>query len=274
MKVLFTAIPTHSHIAPMLPLVDGAVRAGHDVTFVTGAEGIPLVERAGVRAIELGHTWAETTKWYGELLAATKPALQTPDDALLHYIVTVFVGHLTHGMAPGLIPLVAEIEPNLVISDTSELAGRIAALRAGVPHVVHGFGPQQSGEIVAPVGAAIAEVAAKYGVSEKVIRGWNDELYLDIWPAVVDDRSEKMFGNVLPLRPAVVSKALPADEVLHGLPFDRTVYVTLGTMFNSTESGARALEKLIAVFTDEQINAIVTVGRDGDVARFDSGHSM
>lgn len=271
MKILFTAIPVHSHIAPMLPLVDSAVRAGHEVAFVTGAEGVPLVERAGVRTIELGHSWADSSLWYTALLGDTRPDLSNPDDALLHYIVNVFVRHLGHGMAPGLIPLVAEMSPHVVISDMSELAGRAAATLAGVPHIVHGFGPQQSGTIAAPVGDAIAEMQSAYGISEEVSRGWNEELYLDVWPAVVEDRSRKMFENVLPLLPAVVSPALAADEILHGMPFDRTVYVTLGTMFNTTASGAQALQKLISVFDDEQVNAIVTVGRDGDVARFDTG---
>jgi UDP:flavonoid glycosyltransferase YjiC (YdhE family) len=255
----------------MLPLVASAVHAGHEVTFATGSEGIHLVARPGVRAVELGHSWADSSKWYGNLLDETKPALKTPDDALLHYILNVFIDYLAHGMAPGLIRFVAEQAPDVVISETSELAGRVAATLAGVPHIVHGFGPQQSGKIVTPVTAALVPMQARYGIPADVTRTWNDELYLDIWPEAIDDDSPKMFENARPLRPAAVSSPLPPDPVLDGLPFDNTVYVTIGTMFNATAAGENALDKLISVFADEQLNAVVTVGRDGDVDRFDRG---
>jgi UDP:flavonoid glycosyltransferase YjiC (YdhE family) len=269
MRIMFTAIPTHSHIAPMLPFVDSAVRAGHEVTFVTGEEGMSLVDRPGVRAMEAGHSWAESSEWYDNLLTDTSPALNSPDEALLHFVLNVFSRFLAHGMAVELVPLVAELRPDVVISETSELAGRAAAAHAGIPHVVHGFGPQQSWDLVGPCTEAISRLQAAYGIPRAVSEGWNDELYLDVWPAVLDDTSRKMFGNVLPMRSAVVAPPLPADAVLVGLPHERTVYVTVGTMFNATASGVRALEKLTSVFDGFPVNAVVTVGRDGDVDRFD-----
>jgi UDP:flavonoid glycosyltransferase YjiC (YdhE family) len=269
MRILFTAIPTHSHIAPMLPLVDSAVRAGHEVIFVTGAEGIPLVDRSGVDAVEMGRTWAESSKWYGDLLEETRPSLRTPDEALLHYVLNVFTGYLATGMATELVPFAARRRPDVVISETSEIAGRAAAIHAGVPHIVHGFGPQQSATLVPPVTDDIIRLQASYGIPDDVSRRWNRGLYLDIWPAVLDDDSSKMFTEVLPIRSAVVAPARPADAVLDGLPHARTVYVTLGTMFNATPVGARALEKLASVFDQMPVNAIITVGRDGDVTRFD-----
>jgi hypothetical protein len=269
MRILFTAIPTHSHIAPMLPLVDSAVRAGHDVAFVTGAEGIALVDRPGVDAAEMGPTWAESSRWYSDLLADTAPVFRTPGEALLHYVLHVFTGYLGPGLAAELIPFATRLKPDVVISETSEIAGRTAALLAGVPHIVHGFGPQQSGMIVPPVTDRIVRLQATYGIPEDVSRRWNQGLYLDIWPAVLDDDASKMFADVLPLRSAVVAPPLPADAVLEGLPHPQTVYVTLGTMFNATPAGARALQKLASVFHDMPVNAVITVGRDGDAAQLD-----
>jgi hypothetical protein len=269
MRILFTAIPTHSHIAPMLPLVDSAVRAGHEVTFVTGAEGVPLVHRDGVEVVELGHSWADSSRWYAELLAETAPALRTPDEALLHYVLNVFTGFLATGMAVGLVPFVAERRPDVVISTMSEIAGRAAAVLAGVPHVVHGFGPQQSAAMVPPLTERITRLQSAYGIPVEVSRRWDQDVYLDIWPALLDDGGDGMFADVVPIRSAVVAPALPADPVLDGLPYAATVYVTLGTMFNATPAGARALERLASVFDDLPVNAVITVGRDGDVARFD-----
>jgi UDP-N-acetylglucosamine transferase subunit ALG13 len=267
-KIVFTSTPAYSHIAPMLPLVDSAVRAGHEVIFVTGPEGIPWVTRPGVHAIELGPSMAESAVWYGDLVSRTRPASQTPDDALQHYVVNVLGRFLGLGMAANLVPLVASLAPDLVISETSELAGRAAAVLAGVPHIVHGYGPQQSAELGIAASHAVAVMQESLGISVESSGSWREGLYLDVWPAAIDDDSEKMFTNVLPLRPAAVNPALPADPVLEGLPFGLTVYVTLGTTFNTSPSAAALLDRLVSVFVGQRINAIVTVGRDGDVGRF------
>jgi UDP:flavonoid glycosyltransferase YjiC (YdhE family) len=274
-RIVFTSIPAYSHIAPMLPLVDSAVRAGYEVSFVTGPEGIPWVTRPGVRVVEMGPSLAESVAWYGDLLSRSQPRTQNPDEALQHYVVNVLGRFLGLGMAATLVPMIAELAPEVVISETSELAGRAAALLAGVPHVVHGYGPQQSAELGLNVSEAIAAMQEPLGIAAGSRHSWRHELYLDVWPAAMEDSSEKMFSRVLPLRPAAVVEALPADPVLDGLPFDLTVYVTLGTTFNTSASGAAVLDKLISAFTGERINAIVTVGRDGEPARFaNSGRNV
>jgi UDP:flavonoid glycosyltransferase YjiC (YdhE family) len=271
MRIMFTSVPTHSHIAPMLPLVDSAARAGHEVTFVTGQEGMPLASRTGVHAVELGRSWSESIAWYREMLQ-THPGPTATDAALTHGIVHLFVDHMAAAMATDLVPLVTESRPDIVIGEMGEYAGRTAATLAGIPHVVHGFGPQQSGEIVPEVTRAVIALQRPYGITDEVSRTWSDELYLDVWPTALAarDPSGTVFEDALPIRPAAVSAPLPPDPVLDGLPHDTTVYVTLGTMFNASESGAARLDEMIAVFAEEPVNAIVTIGRDGDPDRFGS----
>jgi UDP:flavonoid glycosyltransferase YjiC (YdhE family) len=267
MKLLLTAQPTRSHISPMLPLVDAAVRAGHDVSFVTGAEGIPIVSRPGVRPVALGPSWAEALSWYRDF-SAMLPPFATPDAALSHFIVHLFGRYTGEEIAPALTRLVATMRPDIVISSQGSFAGRTAATLAGVPHVVHGFGPQQSIELVPAITEAVIELQAPYGIPAAISRAWNDDVYIDIWPAVLDDGAGKVFHNVLPVRSAAVRPALPADAVLDGLPHPQSVYVTLGSMFNTSADGTALLRKFIEAFKGAPVNAIVTVGQDGDPGQF------
>ena len=268
MRILFSSIPTQSHIAPMLPLVASAVRAGHDVTFATGAEGIPLVALPGVHAVELGSTWAAAQAWYAQLTAdpAYQPA--SPDEALVHYLVNMYGRYLGPRMAAAIVPFTATLKPDLVVAETGEFAGPTAALVAGVPFAVHGYGPQPAAAITPLVTAAIAAIHRSYGLDPSASTSWITAPYLDPWPRVLDDSSSSMFANPLPIRPAAVAPALPRHEVLDALPFQKTVYVTLGTMFNDTAAGRATLDKLIGVFETARLNAVVTVGRDGDLGRF------
>jgi UDP:flavonoid glycosyltransferase YjiC (YdhE family) len=47
MRILFTTNPLYGHLYPMLPLMNAARRADHEVIVATGANFAPEVERHG-----------------------------------------------------------------------------------------------------------------------------------------------------------------------------------------------------------------------------------
>ncbi len=48
MRLLFTSTPLFGHFLPMLPLIDAATRAGHDVIVATGPDLAHEVTRRGL----------------------------------------------------------------------------------------------------------------------------------------------------------------------------------------------------------------------------------
>ena len=66
--MLFTASPLVGHIFPMLPLMDAARDAGHEVVIATGAEMVPDLQRRGFTTWTVGPALGEAV---AELTAAS-----------------------------------------------------------------------------------------------------------------------------------------------------------------------------------------------------------
>jgi UDP:flavonoid glycosyltransferase YjiC (YdhE family) len=54
MRILFSTVPAHGHLLPLLPLVRAAERAGHQVVVASGAEGVTEAARRGLPTWEVG----------------------------------------------------------------------------------------------------------------------------------------------------------------------------------------------------------------------------
>jgi hypothetical protein len=249
----------------MLPLIKSAVQSGHEVAVATGLEGIEAASVPGVRVMQLGLSWSRVAERYARHLAATNPEFASPDERQLHFIGFAFAEVAGPAMARDLIRFSQSWKPDMIISDLTELGGRVAATLRGIPHVMHGLGPQQPVHLAEPIGTAIEILQAGFGIKAEQSRRWNEDLYLDVWPKSISLGDKYSFPNALPIRSVTPRLDLSAATILDGLPFDSTVYVTLGTMFNTTPG---ALEKLVKVFDGLAVNAIVTIGRDGDLSRF------
>ncbi len=78
--------------------------------------------------------------------------------------------------------IIPDWRPDLLIHDSAELAGGIAAEVAGIAHVEHSFGVLRPLEIRRLAVDALAPVAERLGVPNPGVGGLGGELYLDICP--------------------------------------------------------------------------------------------
>ncbi|MFL6125033.1 glycosyltransferase [Actinophytocola sp.] len=97
--------------------------------------------------------------------------------------------------------------------------------------------------------------------------GHDDVPYLDIWPDRLRGTGiEWDYPTRWPLRP---ENSLPVagnrPAIVEGLPYERTVYVTAGTSHNTRP---RVLETMVTALHGEGVNVVVTIGGNGDRARF------
>ena len=75
MRILFTAGPFVGHVFPMVPLMDAARDAGHEVVIATGAEMVPDLQRRGFTTWTVGPALGEAV---AELTAGQRrPAATT-----------------------------------------------------------------------------------------------------------------------------------------------------------------------------------------------------
>jgi hypothetical protein len=263
-RILISTWPAHGHLLPLLPIARAAERAGHDVVVASGVEGTAEAGRRGLRTWEVGPSRAEANAAFGAVIGDLSAV--APERRMATLVEGVF-GAAAFRRAEALVPFVEEWRPDLVVHPITELAAAVAAERCGARHAVHGLGPlpRQAWDWF---GARFSDLCATWDVPDlaTVIL---ERPYLDDCPPSLQPDAVAAFGNRRRLR-ATPGEAAPGERLpwspddLAGLPFDRTVHLTLGTLFHgATEVFQTALDGL----TRLDVNVLVTVGPDTDPTR-------
>lgn len=262
MRVLFTCVIGYGHFNPMVPLARAFEAAAHEVAFATDPGFSPSVAGAGFRVFPAGLDHREalsrfvaTVPDWGQIPGADRPLYQQPG---------MFARVRVPPMLTDLDPIIREWRPDLIVHESVEMAGAIAAEGAGIAHVEHSFGLLRPFELRSRATAALAPISEARGVRNPGVGGIGGELYLDICPPGFQHAEISDVPNVAPLRPMeIVAEPDPAFAAwIAKTPARPTVYVTLGTMFNNADVFRTILGDLIR----EPLNVIVTVGKDGDPA--------
>jgi UDP:flavonoid glycosyltransferase YjiC (YdhE family) len=243
MRILVTTCPFYGHVNTVLPLALAAQRAGHEVVVATGADFVAHLARRGVPVWPVGPTAAES----GIPLS--------PAD----------FGVTAAKRAVDLLPRAAAWRPDLVVSEELELAGVIVAARVGARCAVHGLGIAAAGDVDVFVDD-LDELGRQWDVSH-LADIYRRAQRLSVCPPSLRPPTPTP-GPVLPVRPAIGEPAaddrLPA--AMADLPFERTVHLTLGTVFHERRPGV--LEAAIAGLREIGANVVVTVGPGVDPDRF------
>jgi UDP:flavonoid glycosyltransferase YjiC (YdhE family) len=263
MRVLFTCMAYTGHLHPLVPVARALAEAGHEVAFATHPVLAPLVERAGFQHLPAGlHAGSP------EVVSIHAEANRLSRFARMEIIAGQdFAGVRAAHMADDVMALHQTWPADLLVREELELGGCLAAERLGLPH------------------ATVAITAAGHlpGVLDLIAEP------LDVLRAargLPPDPDLAMLSRYLTLHPFPPSfgqrEPLPTDHAISPFLFDRsgdevlpaglddlpgrpTVYATLGTYVNGRVD---VFETILAGLRDEPLNLIVTVGRDGDPARF------
>jgi UDP:flavonoid glycosyltransferase YjiC (YdhE family) len=263
MRVLISTWPAPGHLLPMLPLARAAERAGHDVVIASGTECADEARRRGFEVWDVGPSRAEVDAAF----RVTVPDVGAipPAQRMATIIAGVFgAGALRR--AEQLVPAAESWRPDLVVHPFTELAGAVAAERCGARHAVHGFGPMPA-DAWRWFGARFGELCDAWDVPHltTAILG---RPFLELCPPTLQRDALAAFTHRVPLRPtsgdAVPGEALPWDDATFAaLPFERTVHVTLGTLFYDRVGVFR---DALAGLGELEVNVVVTVGPGQDPA--------
>ncbi|QFZ17885.1 glycosyltransferase [Saccharothrix syringae] len=203
MRVLFVALGSVGHTYPLIPLATAARDAGHEVHFATGEEVHAPLAANGLRPFRPADVFYEV---YAEDLA----------------------------------PELDRLRPDLVVHEWGVPGAAVAAHRAGIPGLWHGFGR------MVPKGIGLELPTETTGVPALP--------HVDICPPSLQDRDFLSSQERVELRP--VPFAEPA-----GPPVRRTsrplVHLTLGTAFGTPELLTAAITGLAAL----DVDVVVATGR-------------
>jgi len=197
MRLLFASLASVGHTYPLIPLAIAARQAGHEVHFAAGEEVHAPLAANGLRPFRPADSFYEI---YAEDLE----------------------------------PELRRLQPDLVIHEWGLPGAAVAAHRAGIPGLWHGFGR------LYPDGIGL-ELPTKSG-----------RPHLDICPPSLQDKAFIANETRIELRPVPYSPPGPSWGGSRPL-----IYLTLGTAFGTPEVLATAIEGLARL----DVRVVVAAGR-------------
>lgn len=258
MRLIFTSLASHGHMYPLVPLAIAARDAGHDILFATGEDLRSVAEKAGLAAETAGISiWEAFASIVGPDVRPT--ASDAPPESFYPVISEVFGNVLPRRFAADLAPLIERYRPDLVVYESGNPGGAIAARIAGIPALGHGFGRVSPAEIMDIVLGRVAEYAKEAGVEGAELPSFGDPV-VDICPESVQSRDFLAKAKRIPLRP--VGWAEPGDLPAGIVGRDKTrplIYLTLGTAFGDEQVLRRAIAGLAQLKADIVVAAGPTV---------------
>ena len=272
LRVLLTVQPSTGHLHPLMPVANALAAAGHEVAFCSAPAFRGEVEAYGFPYFDAGLDWVTSDQSTWQAF----PPMPPPGPEFGAFSVTMFADITTRRMVPDLLAIARQWAPDLVIRESMEYGGCLAAECLGLPHAsiagnaysavdlptVHHFAGNRR-----LVAEPLARHRAEFGLppDPDVLMPFRS-LHLAFMPPTWEGRDAPRPPHTHFLRhtnTAPPGGKLPAwvDE----LPKRPTVYASLGTVFNKTSG---ILEAIIAALGDEPVNVVVAIGRDQDPVRF------
>jgi UDP:flavonoid glycosyltransferase YjiC (YdhE family) len=276
MRILFTTFPASGHFHPLVPLARAAQAAGHQVCFACAPSFRPQVEASGFRAFPAGCDFridqvANSADPEVRELVARVSQLGPGREADQVFATNMFFGLAARRMAPDLLALHHTWPPDIIVRESMELGGALAAECLGLPHAgvevtyLKYFMPWRE-----TIRVQLDRVRQGLGLPpDPMLEMLYRYLHLTFTPPGFYDPTEPLPPTLHALHSSAFDRS--GDEALPAwlgqLPARPTVYVTLGTVVNNFPGVfPGVLRTILAGLRDEPLNLIVTIGRDKDPA--------
>jgi UDP:flavonoid glycosyltransferase YjiC (YdhE family) len=260
MRVLITSISGYGHLQPLLPLAKSLSDAHHEVAIATGPELRPRAEAAGFTAFDAGLAISTAFERLAELFPDQTYNRLEPAEILGWYLPHLFGDIFAPAMLGDLEPLVRSWRPDVVLHDTWEFAGPIAAASAGIPSICQTLGLRFDDRILDSVADAVAPLWRQRGLEPDPAAGLYRSLCLDITPPSFQRyESARNRSVIYPLRP-ITEPPVPGELLSAWIEHRREVplvYMTLGTNTNSDVSMFRSV---IDGLDELDVDVLITIG--------------
>ena len=254
MRVLFATVTGYGHVNPVLPLADALARAGHAVTFATGADMHDLLTGAGHRLLPAGLTAAEQAV----AMADVRPPGLSPAETVAFAYGVLFPRLHAPRMLPELSRVVDDVRPDLLVCDSAELTTPLVGTLRDIPWVQHSYGIVRPAYAWRLAADAVRPLWASHGLDVPARAGMFGGAYLDVCPPTLQSAEISSVTDRLALRPSHAPDATP-ERAPSDVPH---VLVSFGTVFN------RDLGPLVESLAMLPVEFTVTTGPGASAAMF------
>ena len=167
MRVLVTALSGHGHLFPLVTTAWALRSLGHDVLYAT-AGNMAAVQATGLHSydvapgLDLGKLVGDNA---GQAFRSSTSGRPIPEDPREHPAFRMFNG-LAEGMVDGLVGLARDWRPDVVVYESMNLIGLLAADAAGAKSVSHSIGIAFNRQVASMFGAMQVDIFKRYGLDE------------------------------------------------------------------------------------------------------------
>ena len=272
MRVLVTSVSAYGHLQPLIPLAKALVEARHEVAIAIGPDLRPRAEAAGFTAFDAGISINAAFEQLAVLFPDQPYNRLAPSEILGWYMPHLFGEVLAPAMLDDLELVVQSWKPDVVVHETWEFAGPIAAASAGIPSICQTLGLRIDDTILDSVAAAVAPLWQQHGLKPEPTAGLYRTLCLDTTPPSLQDHESAKSRDVIHAMRPVAEPPVPGEALPQWIEHRRNVplvYMTLGTN-SSTNSDVSMFRSVIEGLEDLDIDVLITIGFDKDPAMFGS----
>jgi UDP:flavonoid glycosyltransferase YjiC (YdhE family) len=239
--------------------------SGHDVAFATTPIACSDIERFGFRCFRAG-----VDDWVEDARSEPRTSPERPAQAAAVW-VALFAGSRARQTLPDLLTACRGWRPDLLVRESTEFAGCVAAERIGIPHVavqVGAWRPQLQ-RLIAPALDRLREsVGLPLDTAQEML---HRHLLLSLVPPSFAEPRQPLPATARMLRyvpfdrdPSNAGSAPKWDGALAERP---RVFATLGTAYNRT---AGIAQMMLTALRDEPVNLLLALGPGLDPASFGS----
>lgn len=267
MKILLTTTQGEGHVRPLLPYASALARLGHEVAVAAPNDAAAILRKAGIEH----HTFPGMTSDEFAAFWAPHWARNVMRDATMKIAIPeMFIRFRARRALPEIQETVELWRPDLILRESHEFAGLIAAEVHGIPHVRVDV---SNGEVEAKVidfGAeALDQLRSEAGlVPDGGAALWAEPVYTP-FPFGFDGNARHGPGNP-PFRVGGGSSA-PSPATDWKPRGDRPlIYVTFGTMVSARPGRDNIFRIALNAVADLEAEVLMTTGRDFDISSLDA----
>lgn len=271
MRVLFTLLPARGSLQPLLPLAGALLRGGHEVALCSAPRLRREVEAHGLPFVPAGLDWHVSDSDYIDVLCRAAGGLTFPselagEERFAWVTANLFIGAASRSMLPDVAALAREWPADLIIRESLEFSGCVAAEALGLPHASVAAAADSALDRRRELSGPLAPLRADVGLAPDPDGAMPfRHLHLCFTPPSFDGPD----ADFPPTARFLAHQSTPRveDRVpawVDQLPDRPTVLVSMGTVFHRTPG---LYEAILAALRDEPINLLVALGFDQDPSR-------
>jgi UDP:flavonoid glycosyltransferase YjiC (YdhE family) len=268
-RVLFTLLPATGSLHPLVPVAHALADAGHEVRFACAPSFEPAVRVHGIDARPAGIDFLFSQPDYFPVLVA-HAGVAMPDMAQLtgharHAWVTdnLFIRAVGNRMLPDVLALARTWRPHLIVRDSSEFSGCVAAEALGIPHASVAAGADAALDRRELTATALESLRRSAGLPPDPTADMvYQHLHLSFMPPRFFGPDARFPATTQFIRHVDAPQPGPGlPDWWRQRPEQPTVLVSLGTVFFRTPG---LYDAIIDGLADEHLTVAVAIGHPHD----------